>query len=207
MKDNSYIKELDFFDTVEVVNIIAEKIEMSETTDTVKTIVEELERNRDLILEVSKAFKFKDNLYLKAQRDRESQETQSTKSTHLEPKVYTIAMTGSIRKITVDGKPIGNRDNLKPFLESRYPVIINISKTKTSNNKKFDYLIMDTDMTSNNKYNSMTSSGNIDKVITSKKFIEIIEQDLGISKDSNYKNDTEDEILNLTTTDNNLHWR
>ena len=28
LKDNSYIKELDFFDTVEVVNIIAEKIEI-----------------------------------------------------------------------------------------------------------------------------------------------------------------------------------
>ena len=28
LKDNLYIKELDFFDTVEVVNIIAEKIEI-----------------------------------------------------------------------------------------------------------------------------------------------------------------------------------
>ena len=28
LKDNSYIKELDFFDTVEVVNIIAEKIDI-----------------------------------------------------------------------------------------------------------------------------------------------------------------------------------
>ena len=28
LKDNPYIKELDFFDTVEVVNIIAEKIEI-----------------------------------------------------------------------------------------------------------------------------------------------------------------------------------
>lgn len=137
----------------EKAKLIGSKINISPYSDTVNSIVRELEFNKDFIIEIVHLFNI----------------TKVNKNV----KSYTIGITGAITTIRDEsGKALKPRERIAEVLGKLYGASIKVTRVKDTN---FDYLIMDDNrMTANNKFNHLKDKGNLDKVVTAYEFEEIV---------------------------------